>query len=112
MSQVLDDLSFAVRSWRRSPGLIAAAVLAIALGVSANSTIFSFVSAVLLDPLPYPDPSRIVVVWQDFRKISGREREWTSPGLFLEWQRRSAEVLSSVAVLRGWAPSITGVAEP
>lgn len=112
MGHVLGDLSFAVRGWRRSPGLIAAAVLAIALGVSANSTIFSFVSAVLLDPLPYPDPSRIVVVWQDFRKISGREREWTSPGLFLEWQRRSMEALSSVAVLRGWAPSITGVAEP
>ena len=106
------DLSFALRSWRRTPGLIAAAVLAIALGVAANTTIFSFVSAVLLDSLPYPEPDRIVVVWQDFRKISGREREWTSPGLFLEWQRRSTEVMASIAVLRGWAPSLGGVAEP
>lgn len=112
MSHFLADLSFALRSWRRSPGLIAAAVLAIALGVSANTTIFSFVSAVLLDPLPYPDPDRIVVVWQDFRKISGREREWTAPGLFLEWQRRSTDALSSIAVLRGWAPNLTGTAEP
>ncbi|MGE0862539.1 MAG: ABC transporter permease [Vicinamibacterales bacterium] len=112
MGHVLGDLSFAFRSWKRTPGLIAAAVLAIALGIAANTTIFSFVSAVLLDPLPYPDPDRIVVVWQDFRKISGREREWTSPGLFIEWQRRSTEVMSSIAVLRGWAPSLTGVAEP
>jgi len=112
VGHLLGDLSFAIRSWRRTPGLIAAAVLAIALGVAANTTIFSFVSAVLLDPLPYPDPDRIVIVWQDFRKISGREREWTSPGLFLEWQRRSTEVMSSIAVLRGWAPSLTGVAEP
>lgn len=112
MGHVLGDLSFAFRSWQRTPGLIAAAVLAIALGIAANTTIFSFVSAVLLDPLPYPDPDRIVVVWQDFRKISGREREWTSPGLFTEWQRRSTEVMSSIAVLRGWAPSLTGVAEP
>lgn len=112
MGHVLGDLSFAFRSWKRTPGLIAAAVLAIALGVAANTTIFSFVSAVLLDPLPYPNPDRIVVVWQDFRKISGREREWTSPGLFTEWQRRSTDVMSSIAVLRGWGPSLTGVAEP
>lgn len=112
MGHFLGDLSSALRSWRRTPGLIAAAVVAIALGVAANTTIFSFVSAVLLNPLPYPDPDRIVIVWQDFRKISGREREWTSPGLFLEWQRRSTEVMSSIAVLRGWAPSLSGVAEP
>mgnify|MGYP000190092771 CR=1 FL=1 len=112
MGHLLGDLSFAVRGWRRTPGLIAAAVLTIALGVAANTTIFSFVSAVLLDPLPYPDPDRIVMVWQDFRKISGREREWTSPGLFLEWQRRATDVMSSLAVVRGWAPSLTGVAEP
>jgi len=112
VGHVLGDLSFALRSWKRTPGLVAAAVLAIALGVAANTTIFSFVSAVLLDPLPYPNPDRIVVVWQDFRKISGREREWTAPGLFTEWQRRSTDVMSSIAVLRGWGPSLTGVAEP
>ncbi|MEO8679479.1 MAG: ABC transporter permease [Vicinamibacterales bacterium] len=112
MGHFFNDVAFALRSWRRSPGLILAAILAIGLGVAANTTIFSIVSAVLLDPLPYPDPGRIVVVWQDFRKISGREREFTSPGLFLEWQRRSGDALSAVAVVRGWAPSLTGVAEP
>jgi len=112
MSHLVTDLLFALRGWRRTPGLIAAAVLAIAIGVAANTTIFSFVAGVLLQPLPYPDPGRIVVVWQDFTKISGRLREWTSPGLFVEWQRRSGDALEAIAVVRGWGPSITGVPEP
>ena len=112
MSHFLADITFAVRGWRRTPGLIAAAVLAIALGVAANTTIFSFVAGVLLQPLPYSDPDRLVVVWQDFTKISGRLREWTAPGLFVEWQRRSGDALESIAVVRGWGPSLTGVPEP
>lgn len=112
MGHLRGDIVGAVRGWRHNLGLTSAAVLAIALGIAANTTIFSFVSAVLLRPLPYGDPGRIVVVWQDFRAISGREREWTSPGLFLEWQRRSSDALDAIAVVRGWAPTLTGTDTP
>ena len=107
-----DDVKFALRSWRRAPFVIAAAVVAIAAGVAANTTIFSFVSAMLLQPLPYPDPDRVVHVWQDYRTISGRQREWTSPGLFLEWRERSNDALSAIAVVGGWGPTLVEGVEP
>jgi putative ABC transport system permease protein len=57
---MLADLRFALRTFRRSPGLIAAAVPATALGVGANTAIFSVIQAVLLRPLPYRDSARLV----------------------------------------------------
>ena len=112
MGTFADDVRFALRSWRRAPFVIAAAVVAIAAGVAANTTIFSFVSAMLLQPLPYPDPDRVVHVWQDYRTISGRQREWTSPGLFLEWRERSIDALSAIAVVGGWGPTLVEGVEP
>ena len=62
---MLHDLSFAVRTLRRSPVFTLAAVLTIALGIGASTAIFSVTNAVLLRPLPYKDPGRLVVVYMD-----------------------------------------------
>ena len=63
------DLRFAWRMLARKPGFTAIAILTLALGIGANTAIFSVLDAVLLKPLPYPDPSRIVTVWGRFRGI-------------------------------------------
>jgi putative ABC transport system permease protein len=105
------DFSYAWRTWRRTPGSLAAAVGALALGLGAATAVFSIVGGVLLAPLPYAHPDRLVMVWQDMRTRGGPEREWASPGLFVEWQRR-ATVFEHLAAVRGWTPNLTGGGEP
>jgi putative ABC transport system permease protein len=105
------DIRYALRSWRRAPGPIVAALAALALGIGANTAIFSIVAGVLLRPLPYQNPERLVMVWQDMRARGGPERDWASPGLFVEWRQR-AGVFDHLAAVRGWAPNLTGIDEP
>ncbi len=111
MQGLIRDAAFSFRAWRRTPGALAAALIALALGLGANATVFSIVSGVLLKPLPYAEPERLVMVWQDMRARGGPEREWASPGLFVEWQRR-ATAFEHLAAVRGWMPNLTGTDEP
>lgn len=111
MDALLRDARYALRSWRRAPGPIVAALSALALGIGANTAIFSIVAGVLLRPLPYQNPERLVMVWQDMRARGGPQRDWASPGLFLEWRQR-AGMFEHLAAVRGWAPNLTGVDEP
>ena len=111
MEKSLHDLRFAYRMLRKNPGFAVVTVLALALGIGANSAIFSVVNALLLKPLPYKIPERLVTVWQDHRARGGPEREWASPDNFLDWRDRNT-VFDSVSALAGWGPTLTGEGEP
>src|SRR5438270_198008 len=79
------DLRYAFRGFRRTPGFTAVALLALMLGIGSNTAIFSVVYAVLLAPLPYPNPDQLVMVWS---KVNGH-RNSVSAGDYLDWKRQS-----------------------
>src|SRR5688572_28761346 len=83
----IQDLRFAVRSFLRSPRFTVPAVLALALGIGATSAIFSVVRSVMLEPLPYHEPDRIVAVWETNR--GGTSRNVIAPANFVAWRERT-----------------------
>ncbi|HEX5423048.1 MAG TPA: ABC transporter permease [Candidatus Acidoferrales bacterium] len=85
MGNLLRDLRFGFRVLLKNPGFASVAVFALAIGIAANTAIFSVVYATLLAPLPYPHPEQLVMVWS---KVQGN-RNVTAAGNFLEWQRES-----------------------
>jgi putative ABC transport system permease protein len=81
------DLRYGARVLWRSPGFTAAALLTLALGIGATSAIFSVVRTVMLEPLPYHQPDRIVTIWETTR--GGLQRNVIAPSNFVEWRERS-----------------------
>ena len=109
MESLRRDLRFALRTLLRSPGWTTATVLTLALGIGATTAIFSVLHGVLLRPLPYPDPDRIVQVWQVGE--SGNQNNISDANFFdLREQSRSFEALAEVA--GGGPVSVTGDVEP
>src|SRR5947209_7879995 len=86
MDTLLQDVRFALRVLWKSRGFTAVAVVTLALGVGANSAIFSVVDAALLRPLPFKDPARLVHLWETTRQRDFNRREASYPD-FLDWQR-------------------------
>jgi putative ABC transport system permease protein len=97
---MLSDFRFAIRSFRRTPLLVGAAILATALGVGANTAIFSVIEAVILKPLPYRDPGHLVMLWEKNPVFGGMlaERLPVAPRNFLEWKREAASFSGVEAV--------------
>lgn len=87
MSTFLQDLRYALRQLRKSPGFTITAILTLAVGIGANTGIFSVMDAVVLRPLAVPDLNRVVTVYE--QKNHGGEDEWVALGNFADWQRQS-----------------------
>jgi predicted permease len=104
------DLRFALRRLARAPGFAAAAIVCLALGIGANTAIFSVVHAVLLRPLPYGQPERLVGLWESSR-FRESERNSVSPANYRDWQAASTSFSGMAAVSDGSA-SLTGGGQP
>jgi len=110
---LLRDFNYGLRSLRRSPGFSLIVILVLALGIGANSAIFSVIEAVLLKPLPYRDPDRLVVLWERNPSMSSpfKERIPVAYVNFTEWIRRNTEF----EVIGGFETTnfnLSGVNEP
>ncbi|HEV3058803.1 MAG TPA: ABC transporter permease [Vicinamibacterales bacterium] len=110
LDDLRQDLRYAVRMLRRNPGFAAVAVLSLALGIGACTAIFSVVNALLLKPLPYPDPDRLAALWLRAPGIN-IPRDWPSPGQFIDLQNenRSFEAMS---ISQGRAATLVGHDQP
>ena len=105
---ILQDIHYAFRMMRKSPGFTAVAVLTLALGIGANTAIFSIVNGVLLNPLPFPHPQELTVLYEHTTNF---EKSSISYPNFLDWQRTNS-TFASMAAYRHEDFNITGSGEP
>src|SRR4029077_14249137 len=104
------DIRYALRVLAKNPGFTIVAVIALALGIGANSAIFSVVNAVLLRPLPFKNPQQLVMVWENAAHL-GFPKNTPSPPNFLDWQRQNT-VFTGMAAMSERSFNLTGVGEP
>src|SRR2546423_7175744 len=110
METLVQDVRYAIRMLLKNPGFTLVAALALALGIGANTAIFSVINAVMIRPLPYRDASRLVMVWEDNR-IRGKHQNVVSPANFLDWKEQS-DVFEDMAALYDTHLNLTDVADP
>src|SRR5437870_2183687 len=84
----MNDLKFAFRQLLKNPGFTAVAVLTLALGIGANTAIFSFVNAILFRPLPFKDPERLVIVFTSYLP-NDSHKNWVAAPAVDDWRRQS-----------------------
>ena len=107
------DLRYGFRTLLRNPGFCAVAILALALGIGPNTAIFTMVNAVLLKPLPVPEPNRVVMIWGTLLK-SGFDQMPVSAADYLEWQKqaRSFDAMSAAFAIPEFGLNVSGAGDP
>src|SRR4029079_1322232 len=110
MDNFLNDIRYAVRNLIKRPGFTSIAVVTLALGIGANSSIFSAINALLLKPLPFANEDRVMTIW-DRNPIRGMEHNEVTMANYLDWkaQNRSFEKL---ALYSWWSTNLTGLDTP
>ena len=106
----VQDLRYAARMLRRNPGFAAVVVLTLALGIGANTAIFSVIDGILLRPLPYGDADRLVLVWENNLRRS-HPHNVVSPPNFLDWQAQN-QVFSAMSYVSDLRRNLTGNGDP
>ena len=106
----MSDLRYAIRGIRKSPGLAAAAILSLGLGIGANTSIFSVTSALLLHPLPYADPDRLVLLWNRSPGLNIAE-DWFSTAQYFDI-KTSHSGFEELAIALGVNSNLIGDGEP
>jgi len=110
LETLAQDVRYAFRTLRRSPGFTIVAVLALALGIGANTAIFSLVDASRASALPYADPTRLVALWGNVQRARVERRGASYPD-FLDWRARAASFVD-VAAFDSQTMTLAGADEP
>jgi putative ABC transport system permease protein len=110
MRELIQDVRYAARLLRRSPGFTLVAVAALALGIGANTAIFSVVDTLLLRPLPYADADKLAVVWEH-NIPRDRKNNVVSPGNFIHWRELNQSFKELAAVSPAFRTTLTGAGD-
>ena len=110
METLLKDIRYAVRGLVKRPGFTVIALLTLALGIGANTAIFSVVNAVLLRPLPFRDPEQVVIVWED-ASFAGFPHNTPAPANYIDWKNQN-QSFSDMAASAEVSFNITGDGDP
>jgi predicted permease len=110
MHDFLQDFRYALRTLRRSVGLTMVIVASLAIGIGANTAIFSVVNALLLKPLPYPDPDRLAVLWLRSPGIN-IPQDWPSPGQYIDVQNENRS-FEEMSISQGRSGTLLGLDQP
>jgi putative ABC transport system permease protein len=110
MSNLIQNLRYGIRALWKNPGFTSVAVLSLALGIGANTAIFSLINAVLLRPLPFAEPERLVMVWEE-ASFAGFPRNTPSPANYADFKAQS-RTLEDLAALDWRNFNLTGTGEP
>ena len=111
IEELIADVRYALRTLRKSPGFTSVAVLCLGLGIGANTAIFSMLNAVVLQPLPYQDAERLVVLWTDDVRRQLHETLVPHP-LYRDWKEQSRTFAELGFTTRNTPLTLTGIAQP
>jgi predicted permease len=109
MNHLIEDVRLAIRGFRKTPGVSAVIVLALALGIGVNSSCFVYISGLLLHPFPYPQLDRIMTVWES--PANQPERGPVAPANFLDIKEHSSSY-AALSAFRPWNANLSGIGEP
>jgi putative ABC transport system permease protein len=110
MKNIWQDLRYGARMFLKQSGFVLIAVLTLALGIGANTAIFSLVNAVLIKPLPFSEPERLVLVWED-RTATGTPKSDVAPANYADWGAQQS-VFEEIAALKWQGFDLNGDSEP